>query len=69
MYRNGEAALPNAVWASKETEALDFILTEIPGLRRTGDARLHAESPPKVDFWIQLHQDAADGTRRNPDQL
>jgi hypothetical protein len=53
--------LGNALWASKETEALDFILTEFPGLGRAGDARLHAESPTKVGFWIRLHQDALDG--------
>jgi hypothetical protein len=54
--------LGNALWASKETEALDFILTEVPGLERAGDARLDAESPTKVDFWIRLCQDALDGT-------
>jgi hypothetical protein len=54
--------MPSAIWAAKETEALDFILTEFPGLERAGDARLHAESPTRVDFWIRLCQDALDGT-------
>jgi hypothetical protein len=54
--------LSNALWASKETEALDLILAELPGLERDGDARLDAESPTKVDFWIRLCQDALDGT-------
>lgn len=52
--------LGNAIWASKETQALDFVLAELPSLERAGAARVYAEST-RVDFWIRLQQDALDG--------